>query len=118
MGAFKYFACGDGLNPSTIKINETVFVICANVPGPNDTLLSGGELAGAIVGPIVGFFLLVGLFIWINNKRDKRAFIRAIVQQQMVTRFEHMADGAKAKKMEPSSNVVPLTPEEIAHMKV
>lgn len=116
--SFRYFKCGGGLNPTTREINGTVFVICANVPGQGEASLSGGELAGIIVGTIAGAFLLVLLVICLRRRCAMRRFEEAIHHQQNPREFLTPTSTRPAQPGVPSNNVVPMTPEEIARMQV
>lgn len=118
---FRYFKCGNGLNPATLDINGTVFVICANVPPPEQqrSTLSDGEIAAAVLGSIVGAILLFILITKLPQRIALQKFKQSIETQQKVQTLHHIAETGNAyRAMAPSSNVVPLTPEELARMKV
>ncbi len=118
--SFRYFKCGGGLNPSTLTLNGTVFVVCANVPSSDGmSAISGGELAGVIVGSILGAFLLVFLAIYSRRRCERQRFVAAVQQQQQHP-LDYLAPVATrpAQPGVPSVNVVPLTPEELVRMQV
>jgi hypothetical protein len=118
--SFRYFKCSGGLNPSTLTLNGTVFVVCAGVPASGETNVSSGELAGIIVGSIVGAFLLVFLAIYARNRYMRQRFIDAVQQQQAVRPLDYLTPVTTrpAQPGVPSANVIPLTPEELARMQV
>lgn len=118
---FRYFKCGNGLNPATLDINGTMFVICANVPPPEQlrSTLSDGEIAAAVLGSIVGAMLLVLLIAKLRQRIALQKFKQSIEMQQKVQTLHHIADTVNSYgSTASSSNVLPLTPEELARMKV
>lgn len=117
--SFRYFKCGGGLNPSTLTLNGTVFVVCAGVPAPGETNISSGELAGIIVGTILGAALLVVLAFYAHNRYMRWRFIDA-VQQQAQRPLEYLTPVTTrpAQPGVPSANVIPMTPEELARMQI
>ncbi len=117
--SFRYFKCGGGLNPSTLTLNGTVFVVCAGVPAPGETNISSGELAGIIVGTILGAALLVVLAFYAHNRYMRRRFIDAVQQQaQRPLDYQAPVTTRPAQPGVPSANVIPLTPEELTRMQV
>lgn len=125
---FERFTCPGGLNPSTVTWNETVFVICANVPLPDRTT-NDAAVIGGILGGSLGFVILVLLLRMVYERRRENQFRQSIEktnQETLYRHLEHIRHPQTAVDVEvhpvplgvPGPNVTPLTPEEAARLQV